>query len=674
MPNQPSTTVRSYARLQALPPASIAPAGWLGRYTRLNAGAWLRTYACNKDPEVYGKFWHRNPSARVTFDENNVTQVLCDYTAYFADGLLRYATLLPEAEISREAEPWIEQLLASQDDDGYLGAFEPSARWQHWLEVFSQGLTLEALLYRYEATGEERLLEACERAAGPQMHAWYRPEENTTGAAGSIPGFQAAGSVNLGIFSGHGTIVIRSLLKLYALTANAGYLGFARDVMARYGRTEDFLHQKDAIAHQHNAVGTEHISFPALLYEYAGDPALLEASRAAWQMLVDTHLSVDGTPHGNESMEFKGPLHNCEHCGTVEWFYTSHALARITGEVKYADAAERAMLNAYPAAKSVDGMTVAYMHTPNQLVASEWSQPHAWTSPDWCASRQHYHSAQEPLCCNVNGPRALPYYVESMVLRAGQGLAVIYYGAYEAHATLPGVGPVTLQVESDYPFEDDVRIAVCPESAAEFPLQFRIPGWCSAARVTVNEQAIATPAAPGTYARIDRTWQPGDRVAIHFECPVTFEKWERGEFGVRSGAVVVKRGALTFTLPVAEDWQPFTPPAHGPGQNIVAYRVLPRPDAAWNYALVLDPAHPEQSFNLVHLPAPAESRPWEHSPIGLQVKARRVLNWQLVGELDHPQTPLMPFNPLRLSDEETIITLVPFGFTHLRMTYLPVVP
>jgi hypothetical protein len=314
------------------------------------------------------------------------------------------------------------------------------------------------------------------------------------------------------------------------------------------------------------------------------------------------------------------------------------------------------------------------MHTPNQLVASEWSQPHAWTSPDWCASRQHYHSAQEPLCCNVIGPRALPYYVESMVLRAGQGLAVIYYGAYEAHATLPGVGPVTLQVESDYPFEDDVRIAVCPESAAEFPLQFRIPGWCSAARVTVNEQAIATPAAPGTYARIDRTWQPGDRVAIHFECPVTFEKWERGEFGVRSGAVVVKRGALTFTLPVAEDWQPFTPPAHGPGQNIVAYRVLPRPDAAWNYALVLDPAHPEQSFNLVHLPAPAESRPWEHSPIGLQVKARRVLNWQLVGELDHPQTPLMPFNPLRLSDEETIITLVPFGFTHLRMTYLPVVP
>ena len=101
MPDQPSTTVRSYARLQALPPASIAPASWLGRYTRLNAGAWLRTYACNKDPEVYGKFWHRNPSARVTFDENNVTQVLCDYTAYFADGLLHYATLLPEAEISR---------------------------------------------------------------------------------------------------------------------------------------------------------------------------------------------------------------------------------------------------------------------------------------------------------------------------------------------------------------------------------------------------------------------------------------------------------------------------------------------------------------------------------------------------------------------------------------------
>ena len=551
--------MNTYGRLKALSPGQIKPAGWLREYARINADGWLRKYAVNKDAEVYGKFWHRNASARVTFDENNVTQVLCDYTAYFADGLVRYAEMLPECEIAREAGPWIEQLLASQDACGYLGAFEPQARWQHWLEIFSQSLTLEALLYRYECTGDAALLEACERAVVPQMQTWYRP----------------APEHNPGIFSGHGTIAIRALLKLYDRTADATYLNFARDVMAKYGRTHDFLHSTDAIKHEHDAVGTEHAGFPGLLYEYTGDPALLEASKAAWEMVVQYHLSPDGTPHGNEAMEFKGPLHNCEHCGTVEWFYTSNALARLTGEVKYADAAERAMLNAYPAAKSVDGMMVAYMHTPNQLVASEWSQPHAWTSPDWCASRQHYHSAHEPLCCNVNGPRAIPYYLESMVMSAPDGPAVVYYGAFRATMAVPEVGTVTLVSESEYPFEDEVRITVVPEQPAAFTLHLRIPGWCSAASVTVNGEPVNTAIVPGTYARLKRTWRPGDRVTVHFEYEVSFERWERSEFGVRAGGVAVRRGPLVFCLPVKEDWQQFKPPAQGPGQGVIAYRVLP---------------------------------------------------------------------------------------------------
>ena len=68
---------------------------------------------------------------------------------------------------------------------------------------------------------------------------------------------------------------------------------------------------------------------------------------------------------------------------------------------------------------------------------------------------------------------------------------------------------------------------------------------------------------------------------------------------------------------------------------------------------------------------PQVPTPWENPPIGLRVKARRVLNWRMQGEPEHPITPLMPFNPLRLEEDETLITLVPFGFTHLRMTYLP---
>ena len=129
MNNARPAPVPGYARLHSLSPASIAPEGWLLRYAGLNAQAWLLHYATSQDPEVYGKFWHRNPSARVTFDANNVTQVLCDYTAYFADGLLHNAILFPQSALAAAAGQWVERLLASQDPDGYLGAFEPAARW-----------------------------------------------------------------------------------------------------------------------------------------------------------------------------------------------------------------------------------------------------------------------------------------------------------------------------------------------------------------------------------------------------------------------------------------------------------------------------------------------------------------------------------------------------------------
>ncbi|MCL5995111.1 MAG: glycoside hydrolase family 127 protein [Chloroflexi bacterium] len=654
-----SNHMKTCGRLQALAPGQITPTGWLGRYAEINANAWLLHYARNEDPEVYGKFFRPNRNARATafFSENNETLVLSDYTAYFADGMMHYAALFPESELARRATPWIDQLLESQDPDGYIGAFQPQVRWQNGLDVFSQCVTLEAVLFRYECTGDRRLLAACERAVHLQMATWYRPGPE----------------VKLDIWSGHGTIAIRALLKLYALSGDIAYLQFARDVMARFGRTQEFLKGGDALMHHHNAVGSEHVGFPASLYEYTGDPALLEASRAAWEMLAQHHLSVDGTPHGNEIMQFKGPLHNCEHCGTVEWFYTSNVLARVAGEVRFADAAERAMLNAYPAAKSPDGMAVAYMHTPNQLVASEWSQPHGWTSPDWCASRQHYHSAHEPLCCNSNGPRGLAYFIESMVMRARTGLAVVYYGPCHVHTRVPGAGKVVaLRMDTDYPFEDEVTITVTPEERVTFDLFLRIPAWCRGATIAVNGQAWPGPVSPGDYACVQRHWQPGDRVTLRFDYPLHYERWERSEFGVRAGGVAVLRGPLTYALPVQEEWQPFEPPARGPGKGVVAYRVLPRTNAPWNYALVLHHPQPEENFTLVSLPVPPDRRPWECAPIGLQVKARKVLNWHIQGEPEHPVTPGLPFNPVALGDEETDITLVPFGCTHLRMTYLPV--
>ena len=355
---------------------------------------------------------------------------------------------------------------------------------------------------------------------------------------------------------------------------------------------------------------------------------------------------------------------------------TSRDLSRITGEVKYTDAVERAMFNGYPAPKSPDGLMVGYMHSPNQLVATEWSQPHDNSGDvDSELSRQYFTTAHYPVCCNANGPRAIPFYIESMVVQSANGLVVSCYGPCKATARLPKAGQVRLTLDTEYPFEDEVRVTVDPERVVSFPLQFRIPGWCTSAGLEINGAKSEVPAKPGTYATVERVWTRGDKVTLRFLNPIQVLWRSKSELGIRAHCAAIQRGPLVFSLPVDTDWQQFEPSKHGPGQDVKTYRLFPKKDAVWSYALILDADHPERSLTLKKLPTVAGSRPWDSNPpIGLEVAARRVLNWRMEGDPDHPKTPGFPFNPMKLSDRVETVTLVPYGNTRLRMTYLPVIP
>jgi DUF1680 family protein len=646
-----------FSRFTTLPAKSIAPEGWLLRYAQINADGWVRKYAKDAMPSVWGRYVHRTSNPKLGFTDHDEWIDAPDYGSYFGDALVHYAGLFPDSDVGADAQKWAAQLVASQDADGYIGGFTFKARWQCWLEVFSQSLLINALLFRYACTGDSTILNTCTRAADHILETWSQPPAD----------------IEMGIFSGHGAVIVRTMGKLYAATGKDSYRKFGETVLDRYGRTKDYLAGGDKIVHEHNAVASEHIGLPAAVYEYTGHPDLLKASQAAWEMM-QPYLSVDGSPHGNEEIFNVGSRANCEHCGAVEWMITSRDLSRITGEAKYADAVERAMFNGYPAPKSPDGLAVGYMHSPNQLVASEWSQPHDnGGDVDWWASRQHYSTAHEPLCCNANGPRGIPFFIESMVLKSGNGLAVACYGPCKVTAKLPEAGQVTLTLDTEYPFEDEVRVIVDLERPASFPLQFRIPGWCTSAVVEVNGAGSGGAAQPGSYATIERIWNRGDKVTLRFVNAIRIAWRKKPEFGIRARCAVIERGPLVFSLPVEPDWRPFVPPAHGPGEDIKAFRLFPK-KSDWNYALILNSDHPESSLTLKKFPAVVGSRPWDSNPpIGLEVKARRVLNWRMEGEPEHPKTPGFPYNPMRLSDQIETVTLVPFGATRLRMTFLPII-
>ena len=237
----------AYGVFSPLPAGSVSPRGWLRDWASINAEGWLLDYARQQDPRVYGRLWNRVKTAEIRMSENGEWLDPPDYNAYFADALVRYAHLFPGSEIARRADEWIEKALASQDEDGYIGAYVPEARWKNWLEIFAQSVVLEALLFRYETTGDARIIEAVERCARRQIEAWSAP------------------STEKRIFSTHGTITVRLMTALHRCTGNERYLDFAREVLEAFGKTRTYLAaaQKawytpagDALVGEHDRLGT----------------------------------------------------------------------------------------------------------------------------------------------------------------------------------------------------------------------------------------------------------------------------------------------------------------------------------------------------------------------------------------------------------------------------------
>ena len=367
-----------------------------------------------------------------------------------------------------------------------------------------------------------------------------------------------------------------------------------------------------------------------------------------------------------------------ELCDTFWWTWCWTELLKATGEAKYADFAEKAALNALPGQRSKDGLVTAYFGTPNQLVALQ-------------RQRNFYPARLYVECCQSNAPRIVPLMAESAVLATPDGgLALAFYGAGEARCTLPGGDKVILRQESEYPFEESVQVSLhIPDRKATFPLLIRIPGWSQGAAIARNGTKIERDCPAGSWVRLQRQWADGDRLTLTFPAHIEVHFWQRD--GQR--AAVLRRGPLLYALPV-----------HGDRQALDIWGTFEEraaKNSVWNYALILDTHAPASSVSLKRLATHDRGgHLWENSPVSLEARARRVPAWKFDvpppsaglmgrrarqpekfenvwpkpegGDTKAPRAAQLPKEPFAVADKVETVQLVPYGFTLLRITYLPV--
>jgi DUF1680 family protein len=173
----------------------------------------------------------------------------------------------------------------------------------------------------------------------------------------------------------------------------------------------------------------------------------------------------------------------------------------------------------------------------------------------------------EVSCCPGNITRVLPS-IPGYVYAVRDGhLYVNLFVESSADIRVKGRS-VGVRQETRYPWSGDVRLTVRPEEEMAFTLEVRIPGWARGRPVpsdlyrymadrgericlSVNGQPHELGLVNG-FARVRRTWRPGDRVELLLPMPVR-RVLAHPEVEADRGRVALERGPLVYCFEEADN-------------------------------------------------------------------------------------------------------------------------
>lgn len=459
-------------------PDRVRLAGWLG--TRIAANEANRLVQVDTSRLLEG---YRKRPGRQTWDGEHVGKWMHAATLAWVntgDAALR-------AKLDETAAALCECQLA----DGYLGTYLEKDRWTAW-DVWAHKYNLIGLNTYMRYTGNLAPLPACQRMADLLCKTF-----------GEAPGQLDIVSSKVGGHMGMASSsVLEPMVLLYRFTGEKRYLDFCHYILRAWEQPSGPQIVSRLLAHQGvnqvgNAKAYEMLSClnGALeLHRTTGDRKLLDACLNAWQDIVDHRLYPTGAASYRELFrdDFDLPSSNNvgETCVTVTWLQFNAQLLRLTGEARFADQLERVVLNQLLGAQKPDGSAWGY------YVQMEGKKP--------------YSSTLDGHCCLSSGPRGIALLPTFAISTDPDGAVINLYDAGTANLTLRDGTAVKLKIETLYPAEGRIRVAVDPEREAGFSIKLRVPSWCNESLISPEGAKLG---ADG-YTTLWRKWKSGDEIQL----------------------------------------------------------------------------------------------------------------------------------------------------------------
>ena len=426
------------------------------------------------------------------------------------DAAVRFAAYSEDEKVLALKNRLVEETIATQQPDGYIGRMAAPARmWSMW-DVHEMGYIVLGLTADYHYFGEKRSLEAARRLADYILQRWATMPndwDRQTGIATHVllTGLEGA------------------MLALHRETGDRRYLDFCVQQRALPEWDLGIVIGRRRLIEGHVYAYLARCLAQLELHRLQPDEKLLRPTRRAMRfMTAEDGMTIAGGAGvweiWTDDQDGRGALG--ETCATAYQLRVFDNLLRLEGDPRYGDLMERTILNALFAAQSPDGRRIRY-YTPLE------------------GDRVYFR--KDTYCCPCNYRRIVADLPTMVYYRSGTGLAVNLYTASEATVELDGDVSLKIRQETDYPASGRVVIHLDPSKPAEFPVQLRIPRWCRGVTVAVNGKRWTSPVVAGEFLTIEREWNAGDRITLEMPMPwrlVLGRKRQSGRAAVMRGPVV----------------------------------------------------------------------------------------------------------------------------------------
>ncbi len=436
------------------------------------------------------------------------------------DGFIRNVLLLNDKEGIKKVDKHIQEVLQSQDKDGYIGIYDQELRYKFNSEngeLWSKATMYRGLLAYYEYTKDKQVWNAIVKAVDNVM---------TNYPIGTSSPYSSGNQFNGGV--SHGLTFTDVLDKMYQITGNTKYAEYALFLYLDFSKT--YQSEKDVQLpnifnpnyklQSHGVHTYEHLR-PLIVAAYASNNIELKKALEIYIKRIEKTTTLTGGAIGDEWIAERNAdatTTGYEYCSLHELLDSYSVLLQKQGDLKTAETIETIFYNAAQGSRNPNHSSIAYLKTDNSYEME--GTKNGEVEPNRKQTRYKYSPAHQDaaVCCNPNAGRITPYFLEKAWLKENNNTLVNVLLSPNIMETIIQNKTIKIETITEYPYQNKFTFVISNPNYAQPIIKIRKPSWVS--KVLTNESYILE----NDFIVIDRKMGSEDKIQIEFNTEIQIKE------------------------------------------------------------------------------------------------------------------------------------------------------